>query len=400
MALSMHISSHAKLDVQVIDETLLTQCLIPSFNDTNVTNESNSSANLSTHSFGHLDQFSLVDAAPNVEELYLSFKRILKIENLVAFDSLKKLYIDNNIIEEITNLSHLRNLRWLDLSFNGIRKIQGLESLTFLEDLSLYSNKISVIEGLEGCPNLTCLSLGNNRIEALDQIQKLRSLKKLRVLTLLGNPVSKASDYRVTVLAYIDTLKYLDYGLIYDDERSFAVEQFHDIILDVIEKETVLMNEKENDQIVEKKIKRLEEAGILFAHTLFDDIFAMDADLERLKHLPGVRDSIEQFRREYMKLSDEFIKQSIEKHEKKVKEMNNFENTVKNIRSRDDNESTQLINNFFQSKKLSIVDISDEMPYAERKAIVDKLENELDRVSHPSHANIQTSGLTLTLLSA
>jgi hypothetical protein len=363
-------TSYSKLEIQVIDETLLTQCIQPA-DQISIENARGIS----------LDQFSLVEAAPKIEELYLSFKKILKIENLVAFDNLKKLCIDNNLVEDITNIGHLRNLRWLDLSFNNIRRIQGLEALVHLEDLSLFSNKISVIEGLEHCSSLKCLSLGSNRIDALDQIHKLRQLKSLRVLTLIGNPICKSSDYRVTVLAYIDTLKYLDYGLIYDDERSFAIEQYHDIILDTIEKEAALASEKANDKVLEKKYNQLEAAGILFAHTLFEDIFSNDNDLERLKHLPGVRDVIDQFRKEYSKLSEEFMKVSIDLHEKKVKEMQNFENAIKTVRQHDDSDSSMLINSYLDSKKTSLSEINDDTVFAERKLIIERLENELDQVT-------------------
>ena len=78
-------------------------------------------------------------------KLVLSFKHIVRIENLVGFQSLTKLCLDNNQIEEIVNLGHIKTLRWLDLSFNKIRKIQGLSELVNLEDLSLYANKISVL---------------------------------------------------------------------------------------------------------------------------------------------------------------------------------------------------------------------------------------------------------------
>jgi Leucine-rich repeat (LRR) protein len=156
-------------------------------------------------------EFNLVELAPTVQSLSLSFKRIGRIENLVGFDNLVKLCLDNNFIEEINNIGHLVNLKWLDLSFNKIKKIQGLETLTQLEDLSLYSNKISIIEGLEKCTNLQCLSLGNNRIDSLEQIIRFRQLKSLRMLTLSDNPISNNNvDYRNYVMAYVDTIKYLD----------------------------------------------------------------------------------------------------------------------------------------------------------------------------------------------
>jgi Leucine-rich repeat (LRR) protein len=133
-------------------------------------------------------EFNLVEYAPKVETLELSFKRISRIENLVGFENLIKLCLDNNLIEEITNLSHLTKLKWLDLSFNKIRRIQGLEHLTQLEDLSLYSNKISIIEGLEKCTNLQCLSLGMYANNLAD---------------LSSSPSSSSSSYKYI---YIDVL--------------------------------------------------------------------------------------------------------------------------------------------------------------------------------------------------
>lgn len=43
-------------------------------------------------------------------ELRLSFKNILKIQNLTGLPSLKKLCLDNNIISKIEGLEELRNL--------------------------------------------------------------------------------------------------------------------------------------------------------------------------------------------------------------------------------------------------------------------------------------------------
>ena len=193
----------SKVEVQVIDDKLLMDSILSEA--TKVTGE-----------------FSLVEAAPSVLQISLSFKRIGSIENLVGFDSLVKLCLDNNLIEEIANLGHLRKLQWLDLSFNKIRKIQGLETLSQLKDLTLFSNEISVVEGLDSCTNLECLSIGNNLIKSTDNIIKLRSIKSLKMLTVSGNEVCKVPEYKTIVLAYVDTLKYLDYALIDEAERSGA----------------------------------------------------------------------------------------------------------------------------------------------------------------------------------
>ena len=42
--------------------------------------------------------------------LALSFRNVLKIDNLVGFERLVKLELDNNIIERIENIGHLTSL--------------------------------------------------------------------------------------------------------------------------------------------------------------------------------------------------------------------------------------------------------------------------------------------------
>ncbi|CAM9874877.1 unnamed protein product, partial [Chrysoparadoxa australica] len=162
--------------------------------------------------------FELAHVVSELTTLRLSYKNILKIDNLQGLASLTKLCLDNNIIERIANLSHLVHLRWLDLSFNNIRKIEGLESLTELEDLSLYNNQLTTVEGLQCCTKLQCLSLGNNKITALDSIIKLRASENLQLVNLDGNPICKEQDYRFVALAYLKNLKYLDFVMVEQSE--------------------------------------------------------------------------------------------------------------------------------------------------------------------------------------
>ena len=58
-----------------------------------------------------------------VDTLRLSFKNIVKIDNLTGFEKLTTLCLDNNGIEDICNLEACANLKWLDLSFNKITEI-------------------------------------------------------------------------------------------------------------------------------------------------------------------------------------------------------------------------------------------------------------------------------------
>ncbi len=319
---------------------------------------------------------SLVDLAPTSETLTLSFKSIGKIENLVGFDNLTKLCIDNNLIEEITNLDHLVNLRWLDLSFNKIKKIEGLSKLLNLEDLSLFSNKISVVEGLDNLKKLQCLSLGNNKIDSLDQIIRIRQIPNIKMLTLSGNPICNDPEYKMTVLAYVSKLKYLDYSLIENTDILNAKEQFHDELIDLEEKESVIIEKVNREKAADDYIAQLMEASILFSHVLFDDMFNEDTEIEKLKHLPGVKDTIDSFRASFKTYSDEFIKNALERYERKKINIQQFELAVKKIREKDDYDSTLLIENFNKLKK-SVITLIEEDGH-ERHSSLKKLTDELD----------------------
>lgn len=329
-------------------------------------------------------EFNLVELAPTVHSLSLSFKRIGRIENLVGLDNLVKLCLDNNFIEQISNIGHLVKLKWLDLSFNKIKKIQGLENLTQLEDLSLYSNKISVIEGLEQCTNLQCLSLGNNRIDSIEQVIRFRQLKSLRMLTLSDNPISKDNaDYRNYVMAYVDTIKYLDYALIDPVLREKAKNDCHDELVDIMEKESVIAEKAVRDGAMEQYLQKLDEACILFAHTIFDYLFAEDADVEKLKHLPGIKEQIELFRASFKNVSEDYIRNTLEKYEKKKQEINDFNRAVKAVRQRDDEDSTRLIDGFNKSKKAyadPVTSAHSNYSQTDCQRIVKLLQDELDQV--------------------
>lgn len=362
-----------KVEIQVIDDRMLIEGVL----DGKMLSETDASR---VHG-----EFNLVELAPTVDCLTLSFKRIAMIENLIGFECLVKLCLDNNYIEEITNLGHLTSLRWLDLSFNKIRKIQGLDQLTQLEDLSLYCNKISVVEGLDKLTNLQCLSLGNNRIDSMEQVIRLRQIQSLKMLTLADNPICKEAEYRNMVLAYVKNITYLDYALIDPKDREFAVEQYHDELLDVQEKESVLAEKENREKQLQLYLKKLDEAGILFSHTIFDDLFADDNDVERLKHLPGIKEQIETFRSTFKVLSEEYIHASLEKYEKRKKEVNDFERAVKKVRDHDDYESTQMIDGFNKSKKMvsdQITSAYSGISHLECQRMVKGLQEELDKVSH------------------
>uniref|UniRef100_G1PB89 Dynein regulatory complex subunit 3 n=1 Tax=Myotis lucifugus TaxID=59463 RepID=G1PB89_MYOLU len=167
----------------------------------------------------------------DVVSLQLDFQNILRIDNLWQFENLRKLQLDNNIIERIEGLENLTQLVWLDLSFNNIEAIEGLDTLVNLEDLSLFNNRISKIDSLDALVKLQVLSLGNNQIGNMMNIIYLRRFKDLRALSLSGNPIAEAEDYKMFVWAYLPDLVYLDSRRI-DDHMKGQAEMKHQFSID------------------------------------------------------------------------------------------------------------------------------------------------------------------------
>ena len=136
--------------------------------------------------------------------------------------------------------------------------------------------------------------------------------------------------------------------------------------------------EKESrDEALEETLKQLDTAGIVFAHTIFDNMFSDDAELERLKHLPGVKDTIEAFRTSFKAQSEEFIRESMDVYAVKKTDMDAFDVAVAAVRKTDDTESRLIIEEYNRNKKTAMMVFGDQL---ERNTTVAKLQAELDRV--------------------
>mmetsp|Transcript_32827 Transcript_32827/g.93160 ORF Transcript_32827/g.93160 Transcript_32827/m.93160 type:complete len:216 (+) Transcript_32827:285-932(+) len=110
------------------------------------------------------------------------------------------LRVSNNMLTSLASLpealGHVldkpEELAWLDASFN---------KLTSIDDVVL------------SYPNLSVLYLHANAIENIREVRKLSKLPRLTKLTLHGNPLEEANQatYRLQVLAYLPTLRTLDF---------------------------------------------------------------------------------------------------------------------------------------------------------------------------------------------
>ena len=73
--------------------------------------------------------------------LDLSFRKLVRMENLCGHGSIITLRLNNNALSVVEGLEFLVHLKHLDLSFNLIKKIQGLDGLSRLECVSFFVGK-------------------------------------------------------------------------------------------------------------------------------------------------------------------------------------------------------------------------------------------------------------------
>ncbi|CAI6350604.1 unnamed protein product [Macrosiphum euphorbiae] len=119
------------------------------------------------------------------------------------------IWLNNNYLTSLQGLSKSVEellelpayLTWIDISYNEFKNI-GQELLHF--------------------KNLRILYMHGNHINDILDVTKLKSLLKLRTLTLHGNPITRLVNYRSLVLFYLPQIKSLDFSLITRQERSVA----------------------------------------------------------------------------------------------------------------------------------------------------------------------------------
>lgn len=112
----------------------------------------------------------------------------------------------------------------IDFSDNDIRKLDGFPLLKRLKNLMLNNNRIvRVSENLEEyLPNLETIVLTNNLIQDLGDLDPLATVKTLRNLSLLKNPVFNRKHYRQYLIYKLPQLRILDFSKIKMKERDEA----------------------------------------------------------------------------------------------------------------------------------------------------------------------------------
>ncbi|KAF7310605.1 U2 small nuclear ribonucleoprotein A [Mycena chlorophos] len=132
-------------------------------------------------------------------------------------------------IPAIENLGVTRDQHdCIDFTDNAIAILGNFPLLKRLSTLLLANNNISHISPSIhiSIPNLTTLVLTNNHFSELGDLEPLKELRKLKYLSLLGNPVREKKWYREWLAWRIPGLRVLDFQRIRDKERQAAKALF------------------------------------------------------------------------------------------------------------------------------------------------------------------------------
>ncbi|KAF6298422.1 hypothetical protein mRhiFer1_004147 [Rhinolophus ferrumequinum] len=300
----------------------------------------------------------------DILSLQLDFQNILRIDNLWQFENLRKLQLDNNIIERIEGLENLTHLVWLDLSFNNIEAIEGLDTLVNLEDLSLFNNRISKIDSLDALAKLQVLSLGNNQIGNVMNIIYLRRFKDLRALSLSGNPIAEAEDYKMSVLAYLPDLVYLDSRRI-DDHMKELAELKHQYSLDELKhRENQIQAKLENEQDLRKELEKHRAAFVehLNGSFLFDSMYAEDVEGNKLACLPSVGELLEPltYKDKFVIICLNIFEYGLKQQEKRKAELDTFNACVHEAVRENQEQGKHRVAMFEEKHLVSLSAIQDE----------------------------------------
>ena len=174
-----------------------------------------------------LQYISGLDHLHNLRRCCLSDNEISVIEGLEKNLRLEDLNLENNRIASIDNIFSLVRLKKLELGHNRISKIPALDMFSKLTQLSLENNEITSIKSIKDVPSLMELYMGNNAIEDISEINHLKTLPRLIILDVSGNPFCNVeSTYRLFIIYMVKKLKVLDGVGVSQGEAANAKEKY------------------------------------------------------------------------------------------------------------------------------------------------------------------------------
>lgn len=235
-----------------------------------------------------------------------------------------------------------------------IDKIEGLDKLTKLSDLSLFSNHIVTVSGLENLKNLNVLSLGSNKIPdyavAIKYLYDL-NLKKLQVLKMADNPFykNKEAEYRSFSIAFLKTLKYLDYELIDEETRYNATEKHSEEFKE--QESQKIQDGAQADELERSADPALKNAKIDCTVGMIDRIIKNDKESSALTHLPKFREYLQPYDANIEENTAKFQAEMKNRNKEKMNTVAFCDQVLRNAEKQAEQDSIELIDKFNAMRK-------------------------------------------------
>lgn len=122
------------------------------------------------------------------------------------------------------SLGNIKNLKFFNSFLNDISIIS---KCTSVESATFSGNNISSLRCFQNLQNLKELSLASNNINDIKELSYLGTCSGLTKLWLKNNPICNLYDYRIQVIKYIPSLKYLDDQEVTYDEKFIAKKKIN-----------------------------------------------------------------------------------------------------------------------------------------------------------------------------
>ncbi|GAX72648.1 hypothetical protein CEUSTIGMA_g104.t1 [Chlamydomonas eustigma] len=162
-----------------------------------------------------------ITICPQLKVLKVSMNNLTSLIGLEGAPSLEVLDAHSNRVDDAHALTSLCDLRIVNLGGNRLRSLPHLSHLNRLEELNLRRNSLTCLCGdTHGIlpASLERLLISYNRLGNLKSLETIRSLTRLKELSLEGNPFTKdgsALTYSIAVLNLLPTsLTSLDGSLV------------------------------------------------------------------------------------------------------------------------------------------------------------------------------------------
>ena len=199
---------------------------------------------------------------------------------------------------------------------------------------------------------MNVLSIGNNNIGDVKEIRGLRQYSNLNVLNMDGNPVCDDTEYKMTVLAFLPSIRFFDYVLIEEKERISAKEQYQDDLQELDEQEKMVQESKVSREKKEKMLKLFEDANIDPITTLMDTMFSEDIDTKKLLEAPlkGLKDIKADYGERLSGLKEDVKGDGLKKYEEQKEELNAFKEMLKEARESGQRKSIAVIRSYKENE--------------------------------------------------